>query len=56
MKLIRTGELRAVERGRPTLVLADDLRATGQHAPLECSMRLTGAGREVLRIIPDCER
>jgi hypothetical protein len=36
-----------------TIIVDNDESGTGQRAALECSSRWTGAGREVLRIIPD---
>jgi hypothetical protein len=36
-----------------TIVVDNDEGGTGQRAALECSMRWTGAGREVFRVIPD---
>jgi putative DNA primase/helicase len=36
-----------------TIIVDNDEGGTGQRAALECSMRWTGAGREVFRVIPD---
>jgi putative DNA primase/helicase len=36
-----------------TIVVDNDEGGTGQRTALECSMRWTGAGREVFRVIPD---
>jgi putative DNA primase/helicase len=37
-----------------TILVDHDENGTGQRAALDCSRRWTGAGREVLRIVPDC--
>lgn len=36
-----------------TIIVDNDENGTGQRAALGCSSRWTGAGREVLRVIPD---